>query len=265
MTRPAIRSEKNARDREQEEVEQRRPAAATVDACSGKRPSRLEHASGTPLLRRRSASASRRKHHRHERRRARARSPRRRRAPCCSATAPYFPVRGIVVVAEEQQLHRRPSRSCGRRPRPARGGDRAARTRRRRSSATSRPSGVATMIAAACANCFSLGHAGVAEADRRRDALRSTPASPVRKCQPSRGAGAAVARRGRSPSSCAASAGVSRGSKLTVTTSNSLPASKGSGLERLDEPVQHQRAEHRALVVGQHEDDRLRRRSSRRA
>ena len=48
----------------------------------------------------------------------------------------------------------------------------------------------------------------------------------------------------------------SLGSKLTATTSNSLPASNDQRSSALDQPVEHLRAEHRALVVHEREDDR---------
>ena len=50
---------------------------------------------------------------------------------------------------------------------------------------------------------------------------------------------------------------VSRGSKLTVTTLNSLPTVNGMSRMACDQPVEHQRAEHGAAVVGQHQDHRL--------
>ena len=50
--------------------------------------------------------------------------------------------------------------------------------------------------------------------------------------------------------------GASFGLMLTATTSNSLPTSKFSTLERADQPVQHLRAQHRALVIHEREDHR---------
>ena len=92
--------------------------------------------------------------------------------------------RRVVVEAEEQQL------VDGRADRPAdglderRGAGRAARTRRRRSSARGGRPASATTMPLACANCVALVVVAVAEADGLRRARAIDAASPVRKCQP---------------------------------------------------------------------------------
>ena len=68
-----------------------------------------------------------------------------------------------------------------------------------------------------------------------------------RRCRAGRSA------RGRPPSSSAASPGVSFGSMLTATTSNSVPASNVSAFSAPRHAVEHLRAEHRALVVHERE------------
>ena len=55
----------------------------------------------------------------------------------------------------------------------------------------------------------------------------------------------------------AASSGVSRGSKLTVSTLKSLPSRSRHVEHGTHQPVEHLVAEHRTAVVGQHQDDRL--------
>ncbi len=53
-----------------------------------------------------------------------------------------------------------------------------------------------------------------------------------------------------------ASDGVSPGLKLTTTNSNSLPASNDSVCRAATDAVQHKGAEHRTVVIGQHEHHR---------
>ena len=93
-----------------------------------------------------------------------------------------------------------------------------ARTRPRSNTAQFCPRGVSIMMAVACANCRSWRSYWYWKPAALVSA--AIDSAPVRKCQPSAAPGGRSA--SGTPSSSAAS-GVSRGSKLTVSTSNSRP------------------------------------------
>ena len=95
----------------------------------------------------------------------------------------------------------------------------------------------------------------VAKADRVGQPLDRLLTS-VRKCQPRRPPASRSCGH-RSVFFAAAISVVSCGSKLTVTTSNSLPIVNGSFSHAQHQTVEHLRAEHGAAEIRQHENDRL--------
>ena len=254
MTQRRDQDREERRDRERGRSRARRPAPAIVDACFGQEAESLEHASGAPSRRpaRRARRALAPEHHGHERRRARApsttppsahqvrsrsrrtsRSPGRSGSRRAAADRPAMPILpSAASTSAEAQVARRVLDA-----------EEVARDAARPASAT--------MIAAGVRELLRLS--GPRRSGSRPpsvSARRSPPASPVRKCQPCVGA-----RRARSASRYAAFFAAAELRRLARVEADrddvELLARRRSDStsSALDEAVQHQRAEHRALVV----------------